>query len=586
MQIDPNIINEIREKNDILDVVSQYVKLEKRGRNYIGLCPFHDEKTPSFSVSVEKQICHCFGCKKGGNVFQFIEQIENVSFIEAVKILGSNVDITIENVSNVPIVENDQSKMIEMHNLLQEYYHYVLKAIEEAEPALKYLHDRGLTDEMISQEKIGFSPNVSHFALDFLKKRGFDESLAYEAGLLSRNEENFSYFDRFRNRIMFPIHNSRGDTVGFSARSYDGSEPKYLNSPETPIFQKRNILYHIDVARKAIREADEVILLEGFMDVLKLGEVGIHNAIATMGTALSREHVMTLKKLAQNITFMYDGDKAGIEATLKVGKALLTEGLNVFVVPLQNGKDPDEMIREMGIDQFLKYFQMNKINYLSFYMQYFLSEIKNNDLAYEKHLNNIIQDAKLMNSEVLQKKVLQEASDLFKVDFDGLKYQVQKNQKKRPINQFNVTFKDETLNKIETAERVVLKHFMTDKYLFDQFKDSIPAKNFSNAYHRVIYEALLGYYISADHFNLSQFIEIIPHEIHEVCLSIESMLINSEPTTDEIKDYVYVLNEEQHEISHLNQLKQDLKTAIAMGDMENRDRIAREIIQYQRSKRY
>ncbi|WP_414052452.1 DNA primase [Macrococcus animalis] len=586
MQIDPNIINEIREKNDILDVVSQYVKLEKRGRNYIGLCPFHDEKTPSFSVSVEKQICHCFGCKKGGNVFQFIEQIENVSFIEAVKILGSNVDITIENVSNVPIVENDQSKMIEMHNLLQEYYHYVLKAIEEAEPALKYLHDRGLTDEMISQEKIGFSPNVSHFALDFLKKRGFDESLAYEAGLLSRNEENFSYFDRFRNRIMFPIHNSRGDTVGFSARSYDGSEPKYLNSPETPIFQKRNILYHIDVARKAIREADEVILLEGFMDVLKLGEVGIHNAIATMGTALSREHVMTLKKLAQNITLMYDGDKAGIEATLKVGKALLTEGLNVFVVPLQNGKDPDEMIREMGIDQFLKYFQMNKINYLSFYMQYFLSEIKNNDLAYEKHLNNIIQDAKLMNSEVLQKKVLQEASDLFKVDFDGLKYQVQKNQKKRPINQFNVTFKDETLNKIETAERVVLKHFMTDKYLFDQFKDSIPAKNLSNAYHRVIYEALLGYYMSADHFNLSQFIEIIPHEIHEVCLSIESMLINSEPTTDEIKDYVYVLNEEQHEITHLNQLKQDLKTAIAMGDMENRDRIAREIIQYQRSKRY
>ncbi|WP_414042905.1 DNA primase [Macrococcus sp. EM39E] len=586
MQIDPNIINEIREKNDILDVVSQYVKLEKRGRNYIGLCPFHDEKTPSFSVSVEKQICHCFGCKKGGNVFQFIEQIENVSFIEAVKILGSNVDITIENVSNVPIVENHQSKMIEMHNLLQEYYHYVLKAIEEAEPALKYLHDRGLTDEMISQEKIGFSPNVSHFALDFLKKRGFDESLAYEAGLLSRNEENFSYFDRFRNRIMFPIHNSRGDTVGFSARSYDGSEPKYLNSPETPIFQKRNILYHIDVARKAIREADEVVLLEGFMDVLKLGEVGIHNAIATMGTALSREHVMTLKKLAQNITFMYDGDKAGIEATLKVGKALLTEGLNVFVVPLQNGKDPDEMIREMGIDQFLKYFQMNKINYLSFYMQYFLSEIKNNDLAYEKHLNNIIQDAKLMNSEVLQKKVLQEASDLFKVDFDGLKYQVQKNQKKRPINQFNVTFKDETLNKIETAERVVLKHFMTDKYLFDQFKDSIPAKNFSNAYHRVIYEALLGYYMSTDHFNLSQFIEIIPHEIHEVCLSIESMLINSEPTTDEIKDYVYVLNEEQHEISHLNQLKQDLKTAIAMGDMENRDRIAREIIQYQRSKRY
>lgn len=586
MQIDPKIINEIREKNDILDVVSQYVKLEKRGRNYIGLCPFHDEKTPSFSVSVEKQICHCFGCKKGGNVFQFIEQIENVSFVEAVKILGANVDITVDAVSDAPVVENDQSKMIEMHNLLQEYYHYVLKAIEEAEPALKYLHDRGLTDEMIAQEKIGFSPNVSHFALDFLKKRGFDEALAYEAGLLSRNEENFSYFDRFRNRIMFPIHNSRGDTVGFSARSYDGSEPKYLNSPETPIFQKRNILYHIDVARKPIRETDEVILLEGFMDVLKLGEVGINNAIATMGTALSREHVMTLKKLAQNITLMYDGDRAGIDATLKVGKILLAEGLNVFVVPIQKGKDPDEMIREIGNAQFLEYFNTHKINYLSFYMQHYLSEIKNNDLAYEKHLNIVIQDAKLMNSDILQKKVLHEASDLFKVDFDSLKYQVQQNQKKRSMHQHNVGIKQETFNKIETAERVVLKHFMTDKYLFNQFKDLIPAKNFSNAYHRVIYEALLGYYMNEDQFNLSQFLENIPQEIREVCFSIDNLLVNSEPTTDELKDYVYVFNEEQYELTHLNQLKQELKAAIAVGDMESRDRIAREIIQYQRSKRH
>ncbi|MCE4956140.1 DNA primase [Macrococcoides caseolyticum] len=586
MQIDPKIINEIREKNDILDVVSQYVKLEKRGRNYIGLCPFHDEKRPSFSVSVEKQICHCFGCKKGGNVFQFIEQIENVSFIEAVKILGANVDITVDIANDTPVVQNEQTTMIEMHNLLQDYYHYVLKAIEEAEPALAYLRERGLTDEMIAKEKIGFSPNVSHFALDFLKKRGYDEALAYEAGLLSRNDENFSYFDRFRNRIMFPIHNARGDTVGFSARSYDGSEPKYLNSPETPVFQKRNILYHIDVARKPIRDADEVILLEGFMDVLKLSEIGIHNAIATMGTALSREHVLSLKKLAANITLMYDGDRAGIEATLKVGQTLLTEGLNVFVVPMHKGKDPDEMIRDIGHTAFLEYQQTNKMNYLSFYMKHFESEIINNDLAYEKHLNQIIQDAKLMNSDVLQKKVLHEASELFKVDFDSLKYQVQKHQKKRPVNHFNVGIKQETFTKIETAERVVLKHFMTDKYLFEQFKENIPTHHFSNVYHRVIYEALFGYYKDEDHFNLSQFLQLIPQEMHEICLSIDDLLVNSEPTTDEINDYVYVFNEEQHELTHLNQLKQELKEAIAIGNLEKRDEIARAIIQYQRNKRH
>ncbi|WP_414055055.1 DNA primase [Macrococcus equi] len=586
MQIDPKIIDEIREKNDILDVVSQYVKLEKRGRNYIGLCPFHDEKTPSFSVSVEKQICHCFGCKKGGNVFQFIEQIENVSFIEAVKILGANVDITIDTVSDAPVVQNEQTKMIEMHNLLQDYYHYVLKAIEEAEPALSYLHERGINDEMIAREKIGFSPNVSNFALEFLKKRGYDEKLAYEAGLLSRNEENFSYFDRFRNRIMFPIRNARGDTIGFSARSFDGSEPKYLNSPETPVFQKRNILYHIDVARKSIRQADEVILLEGFMDVLKLGEVGINHAIATMGTALSREHVFTLKKLAQNITLMYDGDRAGIEATLKVGRTLLGEGLNVFVVPMKHGKDPDEMIREIGGKQFLEYFQTNKINYLSFYMQHYLTEIKNNDLAYEKHLNNIIQDAKLMNSEVLQKKVLHEASDLFKVDFDSLKYQVQKNQPTRKITQQNINFNQETLSKVDTAERVVLKHFMGDKHLFDQFKDKIPPTNFTNTYHRVIYEALLGYYKNEEVFKLSHFIDKIPNEVHEVCFSIDSLLVNSEPSNEEINDYVYVFNEEQHELSRLNLLKKELKEAIELGDIDRRDELLREIIQYQRTKRH
>lgn len=586
MQIDPQLINEIREKNDILDVVSQYVKLEKRGRNYIGLCPFHDEKTPSFSVSVEKQICHCFGCKKGGNVFQFIEQIEQISFIEAVKLLGKNVDIHIETGNQKPVIENDHTKMIEMHHLLQDYYHYVLKAIEEAEPALNYLYNRGITDEMINQEKIGFSPNVSNFALDFLKKRGYDESLAYEAGLLSRNDENFSYFDRFRNRIMFPIRNARGDTIGFSARSFDGSEPKYLNSPETPVFQKRNILYHIDVARKPIRENDEVILLEGFIDVLRLGEVGITHAIATMGTALSREHVSILKKLAGNITLMYDGDRAGIEATLKVGKLLLNEGLNVFVVPIQQGNDPDEFIRKMGKDKFLNYISSNKINYLSFYMQHHFTEIKNNDLAYEKHLNIVIQDAKLMNSEVLQKKVLHEASDLFKVDFDSLKYQVQQHTKKRAFNASNVGIKQETFSKIDTAERVVLKHFMNDKFVLEQFKEIISSRNFSNVYHRLIYDELLGYYKDKDQFNLSQFIERIPQEVHEILFSIESMLVNSEPSADEIQDYVYVFNEEQHEITHLNQLKQELKQAIAVGDMEKRDKIAREIIQYQRTKRH
>ncbi|MEE1106719.1 MAG: DNA primase [Macrococcus canis] len=582
LHIEPELINEIQQKNDILDVVSQYVKLEKRGRNYIGLCPFHDEKTPSFSVSVEKQICHCFGCKKGGNVFQFLEQIESISFIEAVKILGERAGIEVKTDDDTPKPDNEQSKMIAMHEAMAHYYNYVLKAIEQAEPALKYLYSRGFTDEQIAREKIGYSPNVSTFTRDYLKNKGYDEALAYDAGLLSRNEETISYFDRFRNRIMFPIKDFRGKVIGFSARSIDGSEPKYLNSPETLIFQKRNVLYHIDVARKPIRNNDEVILLEGFMDVLKLNEVGILNAIATMGTALSREHVLQLKKLASNITLMYDGDRAGIDATLKIGKQLNQEGMNVFVVPMKKGYDPDEMITELGTDKFLSYFNHNKLTYVSFYMRHYLDEIKNNDLAYEKHLNNVIQDAKLMNSEHLQKKVLHEITELFNVDFDSLKFKVQKENRTQA---HMPTFESETLSRQMLAERTVLKYFMNDRMLFMQFKDQITEAHFSAKVHQMIYEALSGYYKIEETFKLSNFSSHVPHECHETCLKIDAMHVNHEPSIEEVNDYLYVFQQEPKEIERLQSLKAQLSDAVRTEDHERRAQLMREIINLQRQKK-
>lgn len=582
LHIDPELINEIQQKNDILDVVSQYVKLEKRGRNYIGLCPFHDEKTPSFSVSVEKQICHCFGCKKGGNVFQFLEQIESISFVEAVKILGERAGIEVQTNDDTPKADNTQSKMIEMHEAMAGYYHYVLKAIEQAEPALKYLHSRGFTDEQIAKEQIGYSPNVSTFTRDYLKNKGYDEVLAYDAGLLSRNEETFSYFDRFRNRIMFPIKDFRGKVIGFSARSIDGSEPKYLNSPETLIFQKRNVLYHIDVARKPIRNQDEAILLEGFMDVLKLNEIGIQNAIATMGTALSREHVLQLKKLASNITLMYDGDRAGIDATLKIGKQLNQEGMNVFVVPMKLGYDPDEMITELGEDKFLTYLNQNKLNYVSFYMRHFIDEIKNNDLMYEKHLNNVIQDAKLMNSEHLQKKVLHEITELFNVDFDSLKFKVQKVPKKK---HHIVTYEQEKLSRQLMAERTVLKYFMNDYMLFDQFSRHIDTSQFTSSTHQMIYDALKGYYMNEKDFSISAFLSHVPHDCHEICLKLDDMLVNDEPSVEEVNDYIYAFKDEPQQLDQLQNLKAQLSEAVRAQDHEKRAQIMREIINLQRQKK-
>lgn len=583
MRISEEKITEIREKNDIVDIVGQYVKLEKRGRNYVGLCPFHDEKTPSFTVSPEKQICKCFACKKGGNVIHFIEQIENISFIEALKKLGENVGIEVE--SSVPKVNiaNDQLKMIEMHELLRDYYHYVLTAVEEATPALEYLYERGFTDQMIQDEKIGLSLNMNTFARDYLEKHGFDKVLAYEAGLLSRNEENFSYYDRFRNRIMFPINNAQGRTVGFSGRTFNNEEPKYLNSPESPIFQKRYLLYHLDVARRHIRKLDEVILLEGFMDVIKVTNVGMTNTIATMGTALSREHKIQLKKLASNVTLMFDGDRAGLDATMKIGKELLEEGINVYVVPMKDDMDPDEMLRSLGEDPFLQFVQLNKVAFLSYKLRQMTKEVLNNDLVYEQRLAEVIKDASLIQSDMIRKKVLHEASELFKVDFDSLQFEV--NKKLPTVHQPMLQKTSEKYSKQEIAERIVLKHFFNHKHTFLQVYEVIAESHFKKESHQHIFHELKGYYNKVDHFNLSGFLTYLPHQYQNDAISIEQIEINEEVDRDEINDYIYTIKDEPLEKNELNELKMQLNEAVQQGDNELRDRIMSRIVELHRNKK-
>ncbi|PTH45352.1 DNA primase [Staphylococcus agnetis] len=368
MRIPQSTIDQIKENTDILDVVSEYVKLEKRGRNYIGLCPFHDEKTPSFTVSEDKQICHCFGCKKGGNIFQFIQEIENVSFTEAVKHLGDRINIQVDihsNDTSHQIASNDL-QMIQMHETLLEYYHYILTKTVEGEVALKYLYERGFTDQMINERKIGLSPDSSHFATDFFEKKGFDLHLGYEAGILSRNENDFTYYDRFRDRIMFPLANAQGRIVGYSGRTYQNQEPKYLNSPESPIFQKRKLLYNLDRARKHIRSHDETIILEGFMDVIKADEAGLNHVVASMGTQISEDHIHFLRKLCNHVTLLFDGDFAGIQAALKTGQTLLEQNINCFVVQLPQNMDPDEYIEKYGKEKFLEFVNTEKKSFVIF----------------------------------------------------------------------------------------------------------------------------------------------------------------------------------------------------------------------------
>ncbi|HFD6416907.1 TPA: DNA primase [Staphylococcus aureus] len=582
MRIDQSIINEIKDKTDILDLVSEYVKLEKRGRNYIGLCPFHDEKTPSFTVSEDKQICHCFGCKKGGNVFQFTQEIKDISFVEAVKELGDRVNVAVDieatqSNSNVQIASDDL-QMIEMHELIQEFYYYALTKTVEGEQALTYLQERGFTDALIKERGIGFAPDSSHFCHDFLQKKGYDIELAYEAGLLSRNEENFSYYDRFRNRIMFPLKNAQGRIVGYSGRTYTGQEPKYLNSPETPIFQKRKLLYNLDKARKSIRKLDEIVLLEGFMDVIKSDTAGLKNVVATMGTQLSDEHITFIRKLTSNITLMFDGDFAGSEATLKTGQNLLQQGLNVFVIQLPSGMDPDEYIGKYGNDAFTTFVKNDKKSFAHYKVSILKDEIAHNDLSYERYLKELSHDISLMKSSILQQKAINDVAPFFNVSPEQLANEIQFNQ--APANYY---LEDEyggyiepepigmaqfdNLSRQEKAERAFLKHLMRDKDTFLNYYESVDKDNFTNQHFKYVFEVLHDFYAENDQYNISDAVQYVnSNELRETLISLEQYNLNDEPYENEIDDYVNVINEKGQET--IESLNHKLREATRIGDVE------------------
>ncbi|MGO3726438.1 DNA primase [Staphylococcus carnosus] len=574
MRIEQSVINEIKDKTDILDIVSEYVKLEKRGRNYIGLCPFHDEKTPSFTVSEDKQICHCFGCKKGGNVFQFTQEIRGVSFVEAVKELGERVNIKVDvgesGAQNQ--IASDDLMMIKMHELMEDYYHYILMKTVEGEEALNYLKSRGFTEELLNERKIGYAPDSSHFCHDFLQKKGYDIELAYEAGLLSRNEENFSYYDRFRDRIMFPLNNAQGRTVGYSGRTYKNQEPKYLNSPETPIFQKRKLLYNIDRARRTIRQKNELILLEGFMDVIKADQAGVKQVVASMGTQISQEHTSFIRKLTSNVTLLFDGDFAGQEATLKTGQSLLQEGMNVFVVQMPSKMDPDEYITKYGQEAFKNYLDHERKAFVLYKVNLHKDEIEHNDMAYEKYLKEITDDISLMQSGILQKKVLQDVSELFKVSFDSLINEVAMHSPQTPQNYSsqgtNFSTKPKQYTKKEDAERKLLKHFMFNKDVFLEFNEELEAEDFTNSQIQSIFNILHDYYAENDHYDLSTALLYSNQEgDREALISLENLLLNRNPYEHEVQDYLNIITENRNDETP-ESLNEKLREAARIGDLE------------------
>lgn len=351
-----NFKEQVKAAADIVEVISGSVALKRKGSKYWGCCPFHGEKTPSFSVDSEKGFFYCFGCHEGGDVFKFVQKSENCDFKEALKILAEKYNIPVPNNQRTAqeIAREKKSKEVSNVNALaSKFFHACLTQTQYGKSALDYLHNRGITDEIIESFSIGYALNSYTGLLHNLSKRGINANLLQEAGLVLPGKRQ-GFYDKFRDRVMIPIKNPRGQVVGFGGRVIDKGEPKYLNTGETPWFNKRMILFGYDVAAKAIKTEKCAIVVEGYMDAISLHAVGITNVVASMGTAFAIEQAKLLRRTAEKVIFCYDSDKAGRVASMRAVSIAAKEGLQVRVAGVPDGKDPDEFIRQHGREAFLK----------------------------------------------------------------------------------------------------------------------------------------------------------------------------------------------------------------------------------------
>ena len=351
-RIPEDLIDSIRSQADIVDVVSDYVTLRKTGRNYKGLCPFHDEKTPSFSVNPERQIYHCFGCGKGGNVFSFLMEHENVTFVEAIRHIARRLHITIPDTYREREAGSEAESLAQVTRFAARFFHERLINAGRDSIVRRYTDRRGLSDETIKSFGLGFAPDSWNDLLNAARKQGIDGALLVKAGLAKTGEQRT--YDAFRKRLIFPIQAPSGRVVGFGGRALsDEDQPKYLNSSESPIYRKSQVLYGLYQARDALRQRGRALVVEGYMDLLGLYEQGVHGAVALCGTALTREQARLLARYGQQAFLVYDSDQAGIRATLRAIEPLVESGLWTRIVRLPEDNDPDSYVREHGPDGFM-----------------------------------------------------------------------------------------------------------------------------------------------------------------------------------------------------------------------------------------
>lgn len=576
-RIPQEVIEEVRHRTNIVDIIGQYVQLKKSGKNYMGLCPFHEERSPSFSVAEDKQIFHCFGCGKGGTVFNFLQEIEGISFPESVKRVADLEHLSVDfdwseprEVADTP--ENQQRRsLLQLHSKAAELYHHILVNTKIGEPALNYLLERGLTQELIETFQIGFAPQKRDFLSQVFKNEQLDEALFEPSGLFVQRD-NGTFLDRFYQRIMFPINDPQGNVIAFSGRllktaDFPGDEmPKYLNSPETTLFNKRETLFNFDRARKEIRKENTVLLFEGFMDVIAAWQSGVKSGVASMGTSLTNEQIRRLERVAKEVVICYDGDNAGVQATNRAIQLLQENShFDLSIVSIPEKLDPDEYVRKYGAEAFQNLANHGRETVFSFKMNYHrLTRNMNNEKEQLDYVNELLRELTNVQSPLERDRYLNQIAQEFQLSVHSLEEQfnqlkqaqrsVQRQERQQfyqdemmpppmeePVFEENHVQNKLPLTQVQKAERSLLFRLMNEQGV-RQTIQQLPDFSFAHDEYQELYFLLESYATLHQSFDIADFINFLQdNQTKQLAIEIAYQNLSEESSEREVADLLHVI---------------------------------------------
>lgn len=558
--IEESKINEIRNSVNIVDIIKEYVPLTSKGKNFFGVCPFHEDHAPSMSVSSDKQIYRCFSCGAAGNVFTFVKDYENVSFLEAVSIVAKKAGITFDYVASEKKVDNKFANLFKITNDSAKFYQNNLNT-KDGEKALDYLKRRGFTPESIKELEFGLS-TFNNSLLNFLNKKGYSNEDIEKTTLISLEGKPH---DVFVNRIMIPIHDLDGNVVGYTGREFLNNDgPKYINSKESMIFKKGTILFNYHRAKNEVRNTHELIIVEGNMDALKMYSNGIKNVIALMGTALTTDHINAIKKMRCKVILMLDNDKAGKLGTYQNGNILKRAGIDFDVVLLSNAKDPDEYITNFGVDKFLNILKVRE-SFLNFKLDYLKGDLNLDDVSdLSKYIKLVLNDLKNENDNILVEVTLKKLAKDYNLDYNNLvsDFDVKPKQKEESIVEVNAEKKEVNIKIEEAVANIILGMISNGKYikLFIKQLGFLPEK-----WQRNIVNEIRYYYEENKTINLADFISYLSNKVdmQNIILDIVSKYGDLEITDELFNEYVYaekkkLLNNEIKEVKKLIKDEKDI----------------------------